>query len=34
VIRFLVPLTAGDDLVREGMDIFTASLTDAVARAA
>ncbi len=34
VIRFLVPLTASDDLVCEGMDIFTASLTDAVARAA
>jgi 4-aminobutyrate aminotransferase len=30
VIRFLVPLTASDDLVREGMDIFEAALTDAV----
>jgi 4-aminobutyrate aminotransferase len=34
VIRFLVPLTASDDLVREGMDIFEASLTDAVNRVA
>ena len=34
VIRFLVPLTASDELVREGMDIFTASLTDAVSKAA
>ncbi|HXG78235.1 MAG TPA: 4-aminobutyrate--2-oxoglutarate transaminase [Methyloceanibacter sp.] len=34
VIRFLVPLTASDDLVREGMDIFEASLTEAVSRAA
>ena len=33
VIRFLVPLTASDALVREGMDIFDASLTDAVSRA-
>lgn len=33
VIRFLVPLTASDDLVREGMDIFEASLTEAVSRA-
>ena len=33
VIRFLVPLTAGDGLVREGMDIFDASLTEAVSRA-
>jgi 4-aminobutyrate aminotransferase len=32
VIRFLVPLTASDALVREGMDIFEASLTEAVAR--
>lgn len=32
VIRFLVPLTASDDIVREGMDIFEASLTDAVSR--
>ncbi|MGQ0457711.1 MAG: 4-aminobutyrate--2-oxoglutarate transaminase [Hyphomicrobium sp.] len=34
VIRFLAPLTASDAIVREGMDIFDASLTDAVARAA
>jgi 4-aminobutyrate aminotransferase len=34
VIRFLVPLTASDDLVREGMDIFEASLTEAVTRVA
>lgn len=34
VIRFLVPLTASDALVREGMDIFDAALTAAVARAA
>lgn len=34
VIRFLVPLTANDVLVREGMDIFDAALTAAVARAA
>jgi len=34
VIRFLVPLTASDDLVRDGMDIFEASLTEAVSRAA
>ncbi len=34
VIRFLVPLTASDDLVREGMDTFDAALTAAVARAA
>jgi 4-aminobutyrate aminotransferase len=34
VIRFLVPLTASDGLVREGMDIFEASLTEAVARVA
>ena len=33
VIRFLVPLTASDAIVREGMDIFEASLTEAVARA-
>ena len=32
VVRFLVPLTASDALVREGMDIFAASLTDAVGR--
>ncbi|MBS0235652.1 MAG: 4-aminobutyrate--2-oxoglutarate transaminase [Proteobacteria bacterium] len=34
VIRFLVPLTASDDLVREGMDVFEAALTDAVAKVA
>jgi 4-aminobutyrate aminotransferase len=34
VIRFLVPLTASDDLVRDGMDIFEASLTEAVTRVA
>ena len=34
VIRFLVPLTASDALVREGMDVFEASLTDAVTRVA
>jgi 4-aminobutyrate aminotransferase len=34
VIRFLVPLTASDDLVRDGMDIFEASLTEAVTKAA
>jgi 4-aminobutyrate aminotransferase len=34
VIRFLVPLTASDALVRDGMDIFEASLTEAVTRAA
>ena len=34
VIRFLVPLTASDALVREGMDVFEASLTDAVNRVA
>ncbi len=34
VIRFLVPLTASDDLVREGMDLFAASLTDAVGKVA
>ena len=33
VIRFLVPLTASEDLVRDGMDIFEASLTEAVSRA-
>lgn len=30
VIRFLVPLTASDALVEEGMDIFAESLVDAV----
>jgi 4-aminobutyrate aminotransferase len=34
VIRFLVPLTASDAIVREGMDIFEASLTEAVNRVA
>lgn len=34
VIRFLVPLTASDALVKEGLDIFEAALTDAVGRAA
>jgi 4-aminobutyrate aminotransferase len=34
VIRFLVPLTASDDLVREGMDIFETSLSEAVTRIA
>jgi 4-aminobutyrate aminotransferase len=34
VIRFLVPLTASDELVREGMDVFEASLTDAIAKVA
>jgi hypothetical protein len=29
-----VPLTASDDLVRDGMDIFEASLTEAVTRVA
>src|SRR4029078_263307 len=32
VIRFLVPLTASDALVRDGIDIFEASLTEAVTR--
>lgn len=32
VIRFLVPLTASDALVREGMEVFAASLTEAVSR--
>ena len=34
VIRFLVPLTASDALVREGMDVFAASLTEAVGKGA
>ncbi|MBN9353278.1 MAG: 4-aminobutyrate--2-oxoglutarate transaminase [Hyphomicrobium denitrificans] len=34
VIRFLVPLTASDELVREGMDVFEAALTDAFAKVA
>ncbi len=33
VIRFLAPLTASDAIVREGMDIFEASLSEAVSRA-
>jgi 4-aminobutyrate aminotransferase-like enzyme len=32
VIRFLVPLTASDALVTEGMDVFEASLTEAVSQ--
>jgi 4-aminobutyrate aminotransferase len=32
VIRFLPPLTASDALVKEGMDIFEASLTEAVSK--
>lgn len=32
VIRFLPPLTASDDIVREGMDIFEASLAEAVSQ--
>ncbi len=31
VIRFLVPLTASDEIVREGMDLFAKSLAEAVA---
>ena len=34
VVRFLVPLTASDALVRDGMDIFETSLTEAVTRVA
>ena len=34
VIRFLVPLTASDDLVSEGMDVFEASLIEAANRVA
>jgi len=34
VIRFLAPLTASDALVKEGMDIFAASLAEAVNRVA
>lgn len=34
VIRFLVPLTASDALVRDGMDIFETSLAEAVTRVA
>ena len=33
VIRFLVPLTASDALVQEGMDIFAESLVEAMSRA-
>ena len=32
VIRFLPPLTASDEIVNEGMDLFEASLTDAVGK--
>lgn len=32
VIRFLAPLTASDEIVREGMDIFEASLAEAVSQ--
>ena len=32
VIRFLPPLTASDALIKEGMDIFEASLTEAVGK--
>ncbi|MGQ0671556.1 MAG: 4-aminobutyrate--2-oxoglutarate transaminase [Hyphomicrobium sp.] len=34
VIRFLAPLTSGDEIVREGMDLFEAALTEAVGKAA
>jgi 4-aminobutyrate aminotransferase len=34
VIRFLVPLTASDQIVLDGMDIFETSLTEAVTRLA
>jgi acetylornithine/succinyldiaminopimelate/putrescine aminotransferase len=34
VIRFLVPLTASNALVKEGMDVFAASLAEAVNRVA
>ncbi|MEQ1652625.1 MAG: 4-aminobutyrate--2-oxoglutarate transaminase [Hyphomicrobium sp.] len=34
VIRFLVPLTASDALVQEGMDVFAESLTEAMSRTA
>lgn len=34
VIRFLVPLTASDALVEEGMDVFAESLVDAVNKTA
>jgi 4-aminobutyrate aminotransferase len=32
VIRFLAPLTADDTIVKEGMDIFEASLTEAMSK--
>jgi 4-aminobutyrate aminotransferase len=32
VIRFLPPLTASDEIVREGMDVFEASLAEAVSQ--
>jgi 4-aminobutyrate aminotransferase len=32
VIRFLPPLTASDALIKEGMDVFEASLTEAVSK--
>ncbi|HEX2842803.1 4-aminobutyrate--2-oxoglutarate transaminase [Hyphomicrobium sp.] len=32
VIRFLPPLTASDSLIKEGMDVFEASLTEAVSK--
>jgi 4-aminobutyrate aminotransferase len=31
VIRFLAPLTASEEIVREGMDLFAKSLAEAVA---
>jgi 4-aminobutyrate aminotransferase len=34
VIRFFVPLTATDELVCDGMDIFEARLTEAITRVA
>jgi 4-aminobutyrate aminotransferase len=33
VVRFLPPLTASDEIVREGMDLFEASLAEAVSQA-
>ena len=33
VIRFLPPLTASDEIVREGLDLFEASLAEAVSQA-
>ena len=32
VIRFFVPFTASDELVRDSMDIFEVSLTEAITR--